>query len=364
MTPPLSRLLVIAAVLTALMSTSGVFPSDHQWTKILTLPVLAKFGLLSGLMYLAGVVHSAIFGQFCFYGNEGRDSYLIRKAPGGMTRETAITELKRSRKIGDIPPVYPNGWFAVLRSDEVKKMETKYVHALGLHLAVFRGESGRVYVVDAYCPHLGANLAVGGKVAGECIECPFHGWTYRGDDGKCVKIAYADKVPDFVNVDTYQSMEIVGLICVWYHAENEEPSWYPPMDMQLQASGLGKVGFFEAYVECHVEVNSRLQIYDKHYEGTFYVHSTKKHVGCNRVAFTDTRTKRAFWRYISPCKAVKRESYQEQLQADFVIWANKRYQARPVFIKEDSPIAAHRKWFSQFYTEHSPRFNPPNPLQW
>ena len=58
---------------------------------------------------------------------------------------------------------------------------------------MFRGESGQVYVVDAYCPHLGANLAVGGKVEGDCIECPFHGWQYRGEDGKCVKIGYADK---------------------------------------------------------------------------------------------------------------------------------------------------------------------------
>ena len=60
-------------------------------------------------------------------------------------------------------------------------------------LAVFRGESGQSYIVDAYCPHLGANLGVGGTVDGECIACPFHGWTFRGDDGKCVKIAYADK---------------------------------------------------------------------------------------------------------------------------------------------------------------------------
>lgn len=58
---------------------------------------------------------------------------------------------------------------------------------------MFRGQDGKAYVVDAYCPHLGANLAVGGRVVGGCIECPFHGWQFRGADGKCVKIPYADK---------------------------------------------------------------------------------------------------------------------------------------------------------------------------
>lgn len=34
---------------------------------------------------------------------------------------------------------------------------------------------------------MGANLAEGGKVKwGSCIECPFHGWTFDGKDGKCV----------------------------------------------------------------------------------------------------------------------------------------------------------------------------------
>ena len=63
----------------------------------------------------------------------------------------------------------------------------------GLNLAVFRGEDGLAHVVDSYCPHMGANLAVGGRVVGDCIECPFHGWQFRGSDGKCTKIPYSEK---------------------------------------------------------------------------------------------------------------------------------------------------------------------------
>lgn len=63
----------------------------------------------------------------------------------------------------------------------------------GEQVAVFRGHTGEAHVVDAYCPHLGANLAVGGRVLGDCIECPFHGWQFQGNDGKCVRIPYAEK---------------------------------------------------------------------------------------------------------------------------------------------------------------------------
>lgn len=54
--------------------------------------------------------------------------------------------------------------------------------------------SVQVSIVDAYCPHLGANLGVGGRVHGNCIECPFHGWQFDGETGQCVKIPYAEKV--------------------------------------------------------------------------------------------------------------------------------------------------------------------------
>lgn len=57
----------------------------------------------------------------------------------------------------------------------------------GQNLCVYRGEDGVVRCVDAYCPHLGANLAIGGSVCGNCIECPFHKWKF-GEDGACVSV--------------------------------------------------------------------------------------------------------------------------------------------------------------------------------
>lgn len=39
--------------------------------------------------------------------------------------------MMRLRKEGTLPPVYPNGWFALLDSDQVDVEQVKYVTALG-----------------------------------------------------------------------------------------------------------------------------------------------------------------------------------------------------------------------------------------
>lgn len=84
---------------------------------------------------------------------------------------------------------------------------------LGKNLAVFRGESGEVHVFDAYCPHMGANLGVGGTVLpGDCLQCPFHGWIFDGKTGRCVKIPYSNgKIPESAKVKKWISKEINGL---------------------------------------------------------------------------------------------------------------------------------------------------------
>ena len=87
----------------------------------------------------------------------------------------------------ECPPFYPNGWLPVLEARDLKKSEVKTVFAFGNDLIAFRGVSGKVYVLDAYCPHLGANLGVGGTVMGEEIKCPFHGWKFN-NEGKCTEV--------------------------------------------------------------------------------------------------------------------------------------------------------------------------------
>lgn len=109
-------------------------------------------------------------------------------------KKPAINRARKLRKIGSkLPPPFPNGWFKLAESCEVKPGSAISIDCLGENFVVFRSqESQKVFVLDAYCPHMGANLGVGGVVRGECIECPFHDWKFNGETGQCVNIPYSD----------------------------------------------------------------------------------------------------------------------------------------------------------------------------
>ncbi|CAG2119581.1 unnamed protein product, partial [Medioppia subpectinata] len=87
---------------------------------------------------------------------------------------------------------YPNVWIGVMTSSQLPVNGVKPFEMCGQQLVAFRGATGAVHVLSAYCPHLGANLGVGGHVVTElgddCIQCPFHGWRFGGADGQCKHI--------------------------------------------------------------------------------------------------------------------------------------------------------------------------------
>src|SRR5260221_8839982 len=89
---------------------------------------------------------------------------------------------------------YPRGWFQVAYSDELANGGVQPLEYFGQKLVLFRGDDGAAHVLDAFCPHLGAHLGVGGKVFGAAIECPFHHWRLDGS-GHCVSIPSSDKIP-------------------------------------------------------------------------------------------------------------------------------------------------------------------------
>merc|ERR1712117_309666 len=144
------------------------------------------------------------------------------------SKKDIINRMRKNRNLGRMPPPFPNGWYVLVESAQLPAGKAKYVQALGKHFAVFRGQtSGKAFVTDAYCPHLGANLAAtpSTQVKGDCIECPFHKWKFDGNDGSCTEIPYSTKVPAFAKVKTHHSLEVNGLVFVWHHAEEIEPTW-------------------------------------------------------------------------------------------------------------------------------------------
>lgn len=93
--------------------------------------------------------------------------------------ETLEDSIKNKLPRGKCPPSYPNGWYRLCRTSElnvgygllIKCRDVKEIKLCGRHIAYYRGSDNVAYAVAAYCPHMGANLGVGGKVKhGHCIE--------------------------------------------------------------------------------------------------------------------------------------------------------------------------------------------------
>ncbi|XP_077161289.1 cholesterol 7-desaturase nvd-like isoform X2 [Paroedura picta] len=171
----------------------------------------------------------------------------------GWSCAQVARRVRRSRRIGHLPPVYPNGWFCLLESAELARGEARGVSALGEQFAVFRDLNGHCYVLDAYCPHLGANLSVGGRVVGSCIECPFHGWQFSGKDGKCTRIPYAKKVPEYAKIKVWPSCEVAGMILVWYHCDAVSPTWQVPEQKEVASGAWVFRGITEHFINAHIE---------------------------------------------------------------------------------------------------------------
>lgn len=91
-------------------------------------------------------------------------------------------------------PGYPRGWFVIGISNELAPGDVRPIKYFGREMVLYRSESGKAVVHDAFCPHLGAHLGHGGRVVGESIVCPFHAWRFD-ESGKCVEVPYAKRIP-------------------------------------------------------------------------------------------------------------------------------------------------------------------------
>ena len=124
-------------------------------------------------------------------------------------------------------PPYTRGWFQVGWSRELAVGDVKPVHQFGLELVMFRGRDGRVGLLDATCPHLGANLACGGTVRDNCVVCPYHHWSFD-QGGRCTAIPHAVKIPPNARVHAWPVVERYGMIFVYRDRARGAPPYPLP----------------------------------------------------------------------------------------------------------------------------------------
>ena len=125
-------------------------------------------------------------------------------------------------RLESYPHPYPEGWYRLSSSATLRPGQLRYFECLGRQLVLWRGEDGEPRVMHAFCPHLGANLALG-RVRGNCIECAFHHWQFTGD-GRAAHVPYSDHIPRDVLTETFPVQEVHGQIFMYHSCRGGKQS--------------------------------------------------------------------------------------------------------------------------------------------
>jgi nitrite reductase/ring-hydroxylating ferredoxin subunit len=139
----------------------------------------------------------------------------------GSARSRPPRSLQAARELRDTAGPFPFGWFAVAFSRELRPGGVLTRRFMGREIVVFRTRSGIARAIEAYCPHLGAHLGHGGKVAGEELRCPFHGFRFSVT-GACVHSPYG-AAPPAARLGLLELREIWGAILVWHGPPGQAP---------------------------------------------------------------------------------------------------------------------------------------------
>ncbi|HEY1586543.1 MAG TPA: Rieske 2Fe-2S domain-containing protein [Polyangia bacterium] len=310
------------------------------------------------------------------------------------------------RRYAALPP-YTRGWFQVGWSHELGVGDVRQVNQFGLALVMFRGADGVVGVLDATCPHLGANLACGGVVRENCVVCPYHHWSFD-QSGVCQDIPHATKIPPNARVHAWPVAERYGIIFVYRDAahgaapytlpeiEDFDPAqWSRPsthdwrvaihgqdiMENSVDSAHFAAVHGHELPVNTFTAEGKELRIRQKtrvkklglDIRTTLEFHMIEP--GFHYLRFRDTpgtqamvfssitpideervdhrltiwvmKTKIPGWTWL-----LKRFLVSQMMATyveDMAIWQNKAYLPRPVLCSYDGAVMKLRNWYAQFY---------------
>ncbi|MFE0190290.1 Rieske 2Fe-2S domain-containing protein [Streptomyces sp. NPDC058989] len=152
--------------------------------------------------------------------------------PRGHSSKFAPTSGVSPRYVGELPPLSaPNGWFCLGFSHELAPGKVTTRQLVGRDVVLYRTRSGLLRATRPYCPHLGAHLGAGGRVEGEEMVCPFHGFAF-GPDGVCTRTGYGTRPPK-ASLSLLHVREASGMMMVWHQHDGDPPSW----EMRTPPSG-------------------------------------------------------------------------------------------------------------------------------
>jgi nitrite reductase/ring-hydroxylating ferredoxin subunit len=299
---------------------------------------------------------------------------------------------------------YPNGWFAVAFSEEVKPATAVPRCIFGSEVVVWRTSDGHAAVHDAHCPHLGAHLGYGGKVGPDSISCPFHGWRFDRT-GRCVDVPY-EKIKPRAELRAWPVREQNGIVLVWHHSDGAAPTWEMPVLEEIGTSGdttqawtlrgcaedicengvdfahfrwVHGTNIVEASGSLDIDgpalrgrVKPRVELIDASLPSVS-LQNTVLGPGLVFAEGDDGGIKQRARLYVTPVDkehitlrgmvAVNAEAHPEpatfsemmsaavfsQWEQDIIVWQNKVRHERPALTASEGAIAQYREWYRQFY---------------
>ncbi|MDE3075328.1 MAG: Rieske 2Fe-2S domain-containing protein, partial [Chloroflexota bacterium] len=126
-----------------------------------------------------------------------------------------LTEVGPGKPMGELLRRY---WLPAMLSDELPEPDCPPVklRLLGEDLVAFRATSGRVGVLDTWCPHRNANL-YWGRNEEEGLRCVYHGWKFDAE-GSCVDMPNeppGSRFAEKIRQPAYRAIDRAGII--WVH---------------------------------------------------------------------------------------------------------------------------------------------------
>lgn len=303
----------------------------------------------------------------------------------------------------------PYSWYQVAFPDDLEPGGVTALAYWGRQLVLWRDEDGEYHLQDAYCPHLGAHLGVGGRVDRGCIRCPFHGWRFDGA-GACVDIPYSERLNRKAKLRTYAVVVRNDLVFAWYHPFDEPPRWEVPEFPEVSDPAFSEYYKSDYTIRTIPQEMAENAVDPAHF---LYVHGTDQVAECESYETKDhTATMLSKQNYVTPrgvtegridvysfgpgvartwfsgivdallvatstpidrdttlvrfnftvrkfddakMTSTVAESFVaeigKQIQEDQPIWENKVFLAVPALADADGPIGKFRRWYSQFYAE-------------
>jgi 5,5'-dehydrodivanillate O-demethylase len=154
-----------------------------------------------------------------------KDSDSMRQAGGARTRYEDFVSVGPDSLAGKMLRMY---WQPVYVSDKLQVGRPARLKIMDEDFTIYRGRSGRAFIVGARCPHRGLLLSTG-RVRDDTLECFYHGWTFDGR-GQCVAQPCEPKsFADKIKIPGYPVREYLGLVFA-YFGEGEAPE-FPTLDI-------------------------------------------------------------------------------------------------------------------------------------